>query len=658
MKFKTRRSYSAPTLYLLGGGSEGMDTSSRSDLPPTRAAMAENLWREGDCLCKRPGVKLLEQLDISGRVQWMKRFGGYRYFFYIGEQGGVLRREKRGLYEERPAENAVFLEKDGWLFIFFSGGWIVIHEQNTTLFSPEGSVSLSYSFAAAPRAWDMVTGSILAPLIRAGSRPHKAGVGVKAPNLLVPFVKESFVYTKSDRDAKRNRFCLAFSPQVKGELPTNADGTHTDLSNADSAVRVATLNASAWLEARLEDTDAYGNITDRWVTLTWTAADNINSADAAVWVQSVHTLGLSFDGDDNIRITYFQPELEDTQRLYNAKVFALFGVDGRKDRIFAAAGDRLFYSDLEGGYFGSVQYVDLGEEILLLSGEEGVLTALSAEGAWRITGHAESKLGEYATDAFFSVSARFPSPRPYGESIIAGSELFFYSERGLCAVAPSGVMDERNVQLRSERLWGILEKEDPAAIRLGVWEDWLLMAGERGICLLDLSRRAKSEEPYSSHCYEGYFWSIGGVECFAEEGQFIKDGALYGFLKGQSFDEVSVGGESERRPIAAVWETVPLGEPFRCGTFTGLNLFMEGPTMVKVSVWDGKQWKVLYGYDGRFFPFRYATFRYDAFSYTTLWRGVWRYPLRLRHRRQLRLRFENDLIDCDFKMRQFTAEYK
>lgn len=671
MIFKKRRVYSAPSTYLLGGKAlEGMDASGRVDLIPARAARAENLWRLADgSICKRPGIRLVESCDISGRVEWMQEYANARFYYYIGEKGGVLRRVKNGIVQERQVSDARFLKMGKRLFIFCIGAWIVVEANGTTtLITADGSAVLTNDFTLTASPWSISSAAATVPLTHAGGRPQKQGHGVLPANLLIPLVSESFVYTKSDQEAKRNRFSLSFSPQVKGSLPTNADGTHNDLSEQNKAIRKATLSASARLEVRLEKTDAYGNTISYWSKRSWSATDNINANDAAVWVNSIHTAALSYDGDDNVRITYFRPALQETAMLLSAHTATLFGVGGIKDRIFAAAGSRLYYSGMDDGlYFGSLQYIDLGENVLLLGGQESVLTALSEDSVWRIEGRAEQEIGEYALDAYFSVSARFPTPRPYGrECIVAGNELLFYSERGVCAVAPSGVLDERNVQVRSSRLWGLLQKEDPMCIRMGTWGDWLFLTGEKGVYLFDLQRRVKVEDDaYSTHGYEGYFWSGLGAQSFVsddEQLRFFREGNLYTLAntgkESDYHDEYFENGELVSAPIEAVWETAPMGDVTRCGTFYGLHIAAALPGLLRVSFKNGAKWQQLFDYDGTFLVFEYAPLRYGMWNYgSALPLGI-RRAMMLRHRRTIQLRFENYITDSAFGMRSFAVEYK
>lgn len=671
MIFKKRRAYSAPTTYLLGGSApEGMDASGRADLPPARAAYAENLWRIADgSVCKRPGIRLVEKCGIPGRVEWMLQYANARFYYYIGEMGGVLRRVKNGVVQERSVTDARPLKMGKRLFIFCVGAWIVVEENGiTTLITADGSAVLTNDFTLAASPWSISSTVATIPLTHAGGRPQKQGRGILPANLLIPLVSESFVYTKSDQEAKHNRFSLSFAPQVKGSLPTNADGTHGNLSDQDNAIRKATLSASARLEVRLEKTDAYGNTVSYWSKRSWSATDNINAADAAVWINSIHSAALSYDGDDNVRITYFRPALQETAQLLSAHTATLFGVGGLKDRIFAATGSRLYYSGMDDGlYFGSLQYMDLGEKILLLGGQESVLTALSEHSAWRIEGQAEQQTGEYALDAFFSVLACFPSPRPYGrECIVAGNELLFYSERGVCAVAPSGVLDERNVQVRSARLWRLLQQENPECIRMATQGDRLFLAGEKGVYLFDLQRRVKVEDDaYSTHGYEGYFWSGLGAQSFMSKDEqllFFRQGDLYTLAntgkESDYHDEYFENGELVSAPIVAVWETAPMGDVTRCGTFYGLHIATCAPCMMRISFKNGSLWQCLFDYDGTFSVFDYGALRYGMWNYGSVLPAGIRRAMMLRHRRTLQLRFENDITDSALRMRSFAVEYK
>lgn len=657
MIFKTRRAYGTPATTLIGGGVPGgMDASGGADSPPEIAAFAENLFRGRDgCVCKRPGIRLLERLDIDGRVEWMHSFDGARYFYYTKDGAGFLRREKAGRVEVRAAQNARAVAFGERFFLFTKGEWIV-HQKGgkSTLLSPLGTADLTNDFTKSAGAFTITSKVATVPLISAGGSPSGKGQGVLPPNLLTPLVCESFVYRPSDRDAKRNRFTLSLAPQLK-ELTDTADTEEQ---------RKAKLSSSARLEVRLEKTDDYGNTVSYWAKRSWGGSDNINATEHAFWVNSIHSAALSFDGDDNVRITYFRPTLADTERLFNATAFALFGVGGRRDRIFAAADRRLYYSGMDDGvYFGSLQYLDLGEPIVMLGGQEGVLDALSEQSVWRIEGRAEQSLGAYALDAYFDVSARFATPKPSGcLPIVAGGELVFYSERGVTAIAPSGVMDERSAQVRSARLWELMRLENPDDIRMGMWQNYLVLAGQRGVYLLDTERRVKTDDPYSAYGYEGYFWSGLEPESFVPDDQrllFFREGNLYTLAEGEGYhDEFLLNGEMESAPIRAVWQTGVLGDKLRCGTFYGLFVALGAPSMMRVSC-QNKQGhlQVLYDYDGFFGGFDYGALRYGAWNYGTF-SPQKRRKLMLRHRRGLSLRFENDIYDSAWSFERFALEFK
>ena len=97
----------------------------------------------------------------------------------------------------------------------------------------------------------------------------------------------------------------------------------------------------------------------------------------------------------------------------------------------------------------------------------------------------------------------------------------------------------------------------------------------------------------------------------------------------------------------------------RCNTFLGLLLSVNGPTALRISVWDEREgWQRMYDYDGSLLPFRYTSLRYGLFNYGSRSCRALRRRLPLRHRRTLRLRFENDVSDSPLRLQSFALEYK
>lgn len=661
-------------MYSLGGQIlGGMDASGSDRLSPTVGALAENLWRLPDgSVAKRPGYRLVQQENIPGKVMWSEEFAGQRFLFYIGENGRRLRRIRNGVVEDREMGSDVHPIRFGSRLLLLSPAWWIIVESNgkATQVTSSGMIEITeYWMSVIGGNWPLTQTLVHIPLIRAGTSPSGKGVGVEAPNRLTPLVKESFVYSVSDRESKRNRFCLAMSPDVLGKLPVDSSGGSGGLNEADQAVRKATLTSSARLEVRLTKTDDYGNTTSYWAHRAWSHRDNINAKDAAFWVHSIHEASLAMDGDDNVRITYYRSASFDN--IFRSNMFTLYGVGGLKDRLFAAYGNTVYYSAMDDPlYFAEPQYITVGGggEIRLLAGEDTALTVLGDEGAWRISGKAETESGEYALDAAFGVSERLPSPvAASNRRVIAGGELLFYAKEGLCAVAPSGVLDERCIQIRSRRLEKLLSKEDPADILLHAWKDWLILAGKNGMYLLDLQRRVKIEsDAYSTHGYEGYFWPEIKVDCFVKDEKlsFYRDGNLYCFLDGASdedfHDEVLEQGVSVKRAIAARWQSGLLfGGVQRCHRFSALTLHMRGRTAVRVSFADVKnKWRVLREYDGSFSCYRYDPVYYGQWCYGCIPPFAKRFCLPFAHLRGLRLQFENDVMDQSMGLETFILEYK
>ncbi len=655
---KMRRAYSAPAAYLAGGNElRGMDACSSSTAPPERASLAKNLWRREDGkVCKRKGIRLKEKLNINGRIEWMHLFAGARFIFYINDKGlGLVSRTKDAVQQIRTVGCAYPLEMGDKLFIFCEKEWLVVTEEKTIAIAPHGFADITDNFGKQVSPFTISNTAVTVPLIAAGGSPSGTGEGVLPPNLLTPLVRESYVYRQQDKEVRRNRFSLSLKPILQGVLPDAA---------TDPAERRRVLKASARIELRLESKDDYGNTVSVWRPYDWSENDHINAEDDAFWIQGIHSVSLSFDGDDNVRITYFRDTLPDTARLLSARAFALYGVGGLPDRIFAGSQNRLFYSGIDDGlYFGALQYLTFDEPILLLSGAQGVLTVLGENTARRVQGQAEKSAGQYALDAFFSITGSFPIPRPYGKECLSwGQEMLFYSERGVIAIHPGGVLDERTAGERAQFLWGLLKEENPEDIRMTLWNNRLVLTGKKGMYLFDLTRREKIE---SGQAFEAYFWSDVGAESFAvADGNldFFRQGNLYSFADSGTnkdyHDEFLVDGKLQSAPISAVWESVLLGPPERCGTYFGLLLRTGTPTVMRILCTDASgRWRKLYDYDGFWRGFVYENLDYGTFAYGAP-ATMRRRKIRLIHRRGIRLRFENDKPDSNFTLERFAVEYK
>ncbi len=647
------------SLYRLGGKAlGGMDAERGEGLCVAR--LAQNLYRAtSGCTQKRNGYQWLETVAENVAIRQILSFGAWEYFYSADtlyrRNGDTLQQRACVVYDMRLVG-----EK---LMIFTHGAWLVAEQSGkVTLLTPDGVGNITNDFSGGVSAFKPTDKTVYVPLIRAASSPGGKGKAVLPQNLISPQVKESFVYTASDKEAKRNRFSLAVMPSLAGTLPSG------ELDEAQKELKKSLLSQSAYLELRLEETDEFGNVTHYWKKHSWTASDNINETDGAFWVNSIHQKALSFDGDDNVRITYLSADTErlaQAKKLFNSDTFALFGVAGLKDRLFAASGNRVRYSGMDQPlYFGTLQYFDIGQSdtvISVMAGEESVMSILTDRGAWRIAGRAEESLGEYALDASFAVSSRLPSPIPAGRDYcIAGGELLFYSREGLCAITPSGVLDERCVEVRSGRLEALLRKENPRDIRLAAYGDYIYLGGKNGMYLLDVQRPVKpAESRFSGHGYEGYFWDGAAVDCFVkgETFSFIENGERYAL--GESFrDEKRREGVFSYSPVVARWESGLIGDVFRCNQLLRLAAECEGDTAMRVRVTRSEDKRLLCDYDGRSIAFRYDGIHYPMFSYGNRHSGVWASALHIRHARGVSLCFENDIEDMPWRLKTFILEYK
>ena len=677
---KTRRSYGTPTVYTLRADRLHGFGPPADDI--TTAARADNLWRDGENTVRRPAAVYVETLPVTGQVQWTQRFAGHplilvqrdgTYYLYETDYAA-----QRNLGTRRPDR---FFVKDKMLLLC-QNEWLIFAADGTvTAFCSGGAADINgVSAWSQPGAyhWSYETSLAPIPLIRAGSAPSGGGDPMQSVNMLCPYVCESYRYTAQDAAAKRNRFCMSLTPQLSGPMPFDQNGTTADLTDGEKTQRTQTMTDAAYLEVRLKKTDEAGNELSVWQARPWQYKDNINTADAAFWVQGADALALSQDGADNIRITYRRKQSEfesDFAKILDCGVHTMFGVGGAKDRIFLSGNPaekgRIRYSEMDQPfYFGALQYLDIGNgrTICLMSGRPQKMAVMSEEGTFQVTGTAQSaEKGGYVLDACFTVSACLPSPAPIGtgQTVIAGDEVVYLSRRGICALAPSGIMDERNVQIRSRRAEALLQSEDLADAYLTVWNDWLILVCGDHLYLFDTNRKVSvRNDVYTDFAYEAYRWtnlSATGL-CAADSGlTFFVGNERYVFREDRYSDEIRQNGQTIKRPIHVLWQSHPLdGKGHeQCSRFFSITPVTGAPCALKIGVRDERGgWETVHDYNAAFLRFAYAEIRYGLWNYNTVARDAVRLPLPLRHRRCLSLRLENNLPDQPFSLTGMIMEYK
>lgn len=659
---KVRRAYGAPTSYIMGGGElhglGGCDFA----MPPTRAERCDNLYRLPDgTLSKRPGAVPIATFPGVEKIAWHQHFDAFSLLAHFA--GGVwyLRRYQNGSFKDRAVgdRRPVFLTVGDTKFVFCREEWIVFSGEECHSVLEDGICPIDYDSwnSANIYEWSLDQTFVPVPTVRVGTSTEGAGRRVLPPGILCPAVCESFVYTAQDRQIRRNRFCLALPPLLRGNL------------GEDAAERIQTLTASAKLELRLERTDEYGNTESYWQQYAWQAQDNINPTAAAFWVKNIHEAALSGDGEDNVRITYFNADGRRRQmasELLSSDVFTRFGVAGQRDRLFTAAGKRIFYSGMDMPlYFGILQYLEVEGNVRLMTGEDTVMTVLSDNGAWRIVGAAAPETDDtaYVLDAIFSISARLPLPAPVmgSTATVAGGEVLFLTEMGVCAVTPTGVLDERRVQLRSRRLEAVW---NAAEITDGVWGRWgqyvVIATDTDRWFLLDIERKvAVQNDAFSTHGYEAYCWQGLHADAFAvQDGElaYFDGDTLYALDASTAVDRI----RGTERAIRAMWQTPFLnGGEHRCTGFYALTVTCPDETALQIEyALHGTEWKPLLPYSGAFRCFHYAPFHYGQWNYGTFRHPAVRFRIPFSHNRGLALRFTNDVAGQGLKLQEFMLEMK
>ena len=102
-----------------------------------------------------------------------------------------------------------------------------------------------------------------------------------------------------------------------------------------------------------------------------------------------------------------------------------------------------------------------------------------------------------------------------------------------------------------------------------------------------------------------------------------------------------------------------MGEGTECSTFCALHVALGAPSMLRIG-YQNKQgyWQTLYDYDGFYGGFHYGAVCFGGWNYGCVVAPQKRRALMLRHKRGLRLRFENDVTDSALRLKRFALELK
>lgn len=402
----------------------------------------------------------------------------------------------------------------------------------------------------------------------------------------------------------------------------------------------------------------------------------------------------SVEGEDNLKIIYLYNSFSDNAyKLAKCRCMTMYGLAGYKDRVFlsgnSAAPNIVYYSDMDNHlYFPDLNYLKVGEsdtEIVALAGDDTRLAVICSDNVYMISGNIPSSETsmDFLPNAMFLISGIFRTPKPVKgiPAQVFDNEAVYLTERGICSITASGVLDERCCQIRSAMINYHLLKEQLDGCRMISYGDFLIISNRSDtLYLLDSKQYFKSgSEPFSYRQYDGYIWkNVKAKYMWEQEGNLYFSDGTYIFCFNKNFmsnsdyrDETGIeNGETVYRTINAYWESpciycqsFHVNKFFmRMGALLSGNMALDGAplnTDVKISAkFDNDCWRTIKDYGGELSVFRYENISYGRFTYSNRPKSYALYR-RLLHKRakSIKLRFENDNFDQPFTMQSFLVEY-
>ena len=376
-------------------------------------------------------------------------------------------------------------------------------------------------------------------------------------------------------------------------------------------------------------------------------------------------------GEDNVKITYRRKGFEDVAwKLSLCTCAAAFGVAGYKDRLFISGNDRMpgavWYSQMDDPlYFPDLNYLKVGTastRVLGLCGSDTKLAVICRDNVFLMEGAAS----DATTGASFTVSQILETPPPAQKPCpcVFDGEAVYLTERGVAAIAPSGILDERCCTVRSGLINDRLLKNGVDRLKMTACGDYLVISDCAGTLFLLDSRRFSRDGQNEGFVWTGvparYLWS-------QNERLYFSDGAaIYRFPRDfAAAVPVSDVTEQKTVPVSAFWQSPPITlEGFhRRKYFDKLGLFLGGDseccTGVRISAYfDDDPARLLYDSGSDLCAFRYDAVSFGTFTYSP--RAASRYLyLRLLHKRcrAVSLRFENSEPGQTFTTGGYSLDY-
>ncbi len=514
---------------------------------------------------------------------------------------------------------------------------------------------------------------IFTPTIVECATPQGGGSQIHAPNLLSPFVTETFTVKESDLSPEGNtKICKRFQLSMQKVSLVNADGKVIHYNewmnnnggsywNSEDGVRKLTVAGAAALQKSIKvevyvisGNDEYYDWKDVTGDCFKEGTSNFENTEVgALWIPAAK-IGVSpIEGEPNVRITYmrnYNEYWDGLSQFGSCDKAVHFGVGGYKDRVFLAGGNRIYYSGMDDNtYFGELNYIEpcSGDKSIVAMGGQGqVLYAVDSDGITSaITGIVtEDDANTYVSDAVFVISDRVQGEKPVGSVLkVFGGEFCYLSEEGVVAIRHDNFYDKRYAQNRSRMLGNTVKGE--IIVDATVWNNFLVIATKQKLYLLDEMQQSRLEDyKYSGIQYEVYPWefniqdlTIEKIWTKDENKDENKDEKLYlSVLSGEAqislvYDPAAttdnIGGT--KTEIVAQWVTPPirLSSFYRkknilrlaldvgeIGSAVKVEYRTDGATSYKP---DEKNWRMLRNYEGRFRVFNYENINYGLWTYQT-----------------------------------------
>lgn len=473
------------------------------------------------------------------------------------------------------------------------------------------------------------------PMILIGKKPTGGGTAYEALNLLSDKWTESFL-----SDASSTVFQLA----------------EKDLNN--TAVTAEVLNtAGDWVKK----TEGTHFTVDRGAgTVTFSTAPGAPPV----------------TGHDNVRITAAKDREDTRAQIDGCRVFAVFGVDGKADRVFLSGNPSRagydWYSAFEDptyfpvtGYTrltrdgsGIVGYSMIGPYLAtFLSGAADGRNVVLRLGSLDSEGEAVFK----TVNTMLGESAAAPDAFSF-----AGKEPVFLTSRGVYAITAEELTGEKYTQERSYFIASAVQEAANRELASAcLYNDFYVLALDGNLYFLDIKQKSYEQNtPYSSYQFECYCCpDIPADVVFTD-----KDALCFGTADGRLCrfhtnvdDPNSYNDDGEA--IKAYWETGDFdGDAFfHNKTFTGVSCRLAAAVLTGVKVYAQYRglWRMVFDAKekARYFDWSYIDFSKFVFSADRTPRTLWG-KIKLKKADKVRFRLQNSEKNEPFGLYAFGVEWK